>query len=273
MERRHRGIVARSGLFAACLLGMGTLVLSSSGCGGSDGETIPAPISLTRRVEGASQAVSGATVKAWATLDANNTVQEVGVTLPMRVVMNPPTDGSGPSGAAAVVAFPAEVQSSTYFDHFEMHWNPQGHPPAQRYGVPHFDFHFYSVTPQAVAAITPPDPTPPTADRVPAGYAYSGANQTVPQMGVHAVAGSEFAPNAPPFSASMVLGYYGGQMHFVEPMVTQDLMIRKQNFALTVPVPTTLGRSTRYPTRFTGIYDAGTDSYNLVFSNFVTTTQ
>lgn len=34
-------------------------------------------------------------------------------------------------------------------------WNPHGHAPLGIYTEPHFDFHFYTVPPEAVASITP----------------------------------------------------------------------------------------------------------------------
>ena len=37
-------------------------------------------------------------------------------------------------------------------------WNAHGHPPAHVYGVPHFDFHFYTITQAARDAIDPADP-------------------------------------------------------------------------------------------------------------------
>lgn len=248
--------------------------ISLAGCSGG-GDILGRGEQPTRvQVVGTTQQVSGAQVVSWATINRQtNLVEEVGVTVPLAVIQNPPSGGSGPAGAFAVLPFPAQVKSSAYFDHVALHWNPAGHPPQFRYGVPHFDFHFYSIPSEEVARITPPDPTPPAADRVPSGYTYPGPNATVPQMGVHASPNADFAPGAPPFTASMVLGYYGGRMIFLEPMVTQSLLLQQQNVTLAVPRPAVLGRATRYPTTFRATYNAATDSYEMVFSDFVSVAQ
>jgi hypothetical protein len=264
------------------------LSFSLAGCGGgSNSTTLAGP---TRIVTGQSQVVSGATVTTWGRLDATDTVIAAGVTLPLSVLQNPPapvvnrgrhaghddreteTDTVGPAGAFIVTDFPAAVKQTTYLNHFEMHWNPDGHPPA-RYAARHFDFHFYNIPVAEVLAITPPDPVAPAANRIPEGYIYTGAQDTVPQMGVHAVDSSEFAPGAPPFLASMILGYYNGRMNFVEPMITQAALLNKQTITLNVPRPAVLGQATRYPTKFTATYNASLDAYECVFTDFVNVTQ
>jgi len=241
------------------------LAIGLTGCGGSDSSS-----SGDQTINGASQQVAGATVSTFARVDSNNTVLMAGAQVPLAVLTNPPAaPGTGNAGALVTIAFPAQVQQSTYLNHFEMHWEPNGHPPAA-FQVPHFDLHFYNQTVAQVAAVAPPDPTPPAADHVPAGYTYAGADQTVPQMGVHAVDPSQLQNG---FTDVMIAGFYGGRMTFVEPMVTQAMLAQKQNFTLAVPRPAVLGLSTRYPTKFTATYDAGTNAYTFVFSDFVSVTQ
>ena len=261
---------------AAVAVAATATLLTLAGCGGS-GTTDPfSNLSPPgRRITGATATIGGREVSSWATIDGNNVVTEVGVTLPLGVIQNPPAQpGSGPLGAIAVLPFPAQAQSGTFLNHFEMHWNPDGHEPARYEHSPHFDLHFYAVPEADVRAIAPGvDPAPPAADRVPDGYLYPGPNALVPQMGVHAVSKAEFAPGAPPFDASMILGYYNGRMTFVEPMITQELLLSKQTISLPIARPAVLGRATRYPTRFTGTYDARAGAYQLVLSDFVTAAQ
>jgi hypothetical protein len=78
-------------------------------------------------------------------------------------------------------------------------WNPAGHEPDHVYTLPHFDFHFYKITPAQVMAMMPSDPqwntkaaSLPAANFVPAGYqaAHVLANipagaAAVPMMGLH----------------------------------------------------------------------------------------
>jgi hypothetical protein len=224
-------------------------------------------------------------------MDAANRVIESGVTVPFSLIQNPPTpvlnrvtrhaghdhradevEAVGPAGAFVVVDFPDVVKQTTYLNHFELHWNPAGHPPDDIYGAAHFDLHFYNDTVAQVLAIAPPDPVAPASNRIPTGYVYAGAEQTVPQMGVHAVPLSDLAPGAE-FSASMILGYYNGRMNFVEPMITQNTFLSKQAVTLTVPQPAVLGQATRYPTKFTATYDAAINAYQCTFSEFVNVSQ
>ena len=254
-------------------------LLTLAGCGGSgttDAFSNLSPSGVVgRRITGATATIGGRAVSSWATVDRNNVVTEVGVTLPLAVIENPPAQpGSGPLGAIAVLPFPAQAQSSTFLNHVEMHWNPSGHEPGRYENIPHFDLHYYAVPESEVRAIAPGrDPAAPATNQVPDGYLYPGQDALVPQMGVHAVSKAEFAPGAPPFSASMILGYYNGRMTFVEPMITQELLKSRKTISLPIARPAVLGRATRYPTRFTGTYDARAGAYQLVLSDFVTAAQ
>ncbi len=219
-------------------------------------------------VEGSSTTILGAKVSTWAKVAPGNVVQEVGVNLPMKIVIGPPSKpGTGPSGAIATLPFPAVVQQMAYFNHFEMQWNPHGHPPACCFGVPHFDFHFYAVPEDVVRQIGFLDPKAPTKDRLPAGFIYLGQKACVPQMGVHASRPGDMKPNKD-FRSVMIAGFYNGNMHFVEPMITRAFLMKKQSFTLAVPRPATLGRETLYPTQFNGIFDPVKQEYRLVFSGF-----
>jgi hypothetical protein len=90
-------------------------------------------------------------------------------------------------------------QNPTPFRFVQLNWNPAGHEPAAIYGLPHFDFHFYTVPPEVRDEIVPTNPDfvamaaslpeaqlrPPfyvdnaTAVGLPAGAV------TVPRMGLH----------------------------------------------------------------------------------------
>jgi hypothetical protein len=162
----------------------------------------------------------------------------------------PALPGTGPSRALSSIPFPELVRNTSYFDHFEIHWVPSGHIP-DRYAHPHFDAHFYSIPEIEVLQIYPPDPQPPAANRLPAGYVYLGPNAVTPQMGVHAFPASDLG-SPQPFSAVMVAGFFNNNMIFLEPMFTHDFIMANARFSLPVPRPTVLGRSTLYPQKFEG---------------------
>jgi hypothetical protein len=72
-------------------------------------------------------------------------------------------------------------------------------------------------------------------------------------------------------SEVLIFGFHGGKMHFIEPMVTRDILLQKQPSTYAIPVPSVLGAATRYPTKFSLACDAAANTYQLVFSNFVLT--
>jgi len=49
-------------------------------------------------------------------------------------------------GHEIVMSYPKWVLENTNFKHFVLNWNPQGHVPAGIYDIPHFDFHFYTIS-------------------------------------------------------------------------------------------------------------------------------
>ena len=128
--------------------------------------------------------------------------------------------------------------------------------------------HFYSIPPTEVMGVTIPDPNPPGAALIPAGYIYPGAELTVPQMGVHAVRPQDLEK---PFTDVLIFGFYGGRMTFIEPMVTQARLLQKQPITYVIPVPPAMGKITRYPTKFRLVYDQEAKACHLIFSDFVAT--
>lgn len=249
---------ARSGVIPGLLV-VGAFIISLAGCGGGTDTG-------SHFVPGGSQNVNGSNVSTWARVNPDNSVMSVGATIPFSLIQNPPGQpGGGPAGAIATLAFPAQVQSTTYFNHLELHWNPNGHPPAFTM-LPNFDLHFYGVTPQEVLQVTSPDPMDPAADHVPSNYVYPPASDTVPEMGRHAHNPADYQGD---FTKVMVVGFYNGQMTFLEPTLRQIYLQQKLNFTLSVPRPLVLGRATRYPTTFTATYDPVRDSYTFEFSDFV----
>jgi hypothetical protein len=227
---------------------------------------------------GESAVIDGARVVTWALVSPHdNTILAAGVTFSLKLAENMPEPGDGPAGAIAALAFPSVVQDSTFFNHLEIQSNPHGHeaPPGSvnpdRNRVPHFDFHFYGIPEEQVWAIPdlrPPLPAVP-ADRLPAGYTQPG--RSVLQMGRHA--GPKWALTDPnPLSTIVLAGYLpdGSQMHFLEPMISQEVLLARQDFTLPVPTPQNLGRAapTLYPTSFNALFQG--NAYSFVYSDFVT---
>jgi hypothetical protein len=147
-------------------------------------------------------------------------------------------------------------------------WNPHGHPPEHVYTTPHFDFHFYTIGEAARMAIAPSGPAADAkpADAVlPAGFVTDGA--TVPMMGKHYLSpvNPEFSGGT--FTATPILGYYGGHQIFVESMVTLEYLNGKPSLAKPFPQPAQIESKGFYPAQWSVSYDAAAHRYDIGFSS------
>lgn len=146
-------------------------------------------------------------------------------------------------------------------------WNAHGHPPAHVYGVPHFDFHFYTISEEARMAIKPVGPAAkavPAAPDLPAGFMTDGA--TIPMMGKHYIDAKSPEFHGTPFTATPIYGYYGGRNIFIEQMVTRAYLLaatRPRNASL--PQPARYAQDGVYPTHWSIVHDAAAHRYDIVF--------
>jgi len=142
------------------------------------------------------------------------------------------------------------------------------------YTTPHFDVHFYTITPQQRDAITPADPAfaaktarQPSADALPPGYTLDPA--AVPRMGVHAAAsnGSEF--QGAPFASTFIYGFYDGGMIFLEPMMTRALLLSRPDTTMSIATPARYPKPGAYPTSYGYKYDASARERRIELRGFV----
>lgn len=212
-------------------------------------------------------------VCAWVTMEGERPV-EVGATVPMSLIEAVPADAPmvWPPEQLADLELPVEARALG-IDHLGINWEAHGHPPAT-FMTPHFDFHFYSVSRETVRAIDCSDVSKPSS--LPAGYALPDiaipdmgtlVGLCVPQMGMHAMPSAD-ANATEAFGASMILGYYGGQSIFFEPMVSQELLLSGKDFTLPVPAVKGLPAGVRYPRELQATYDSKNRQYRLVASGF-----
>jgi hypothetical protein len=232
---------------------------------------VPAPAAFDA-LHGECKAVFGSEVCSWG-VRADTGITEFGVTMPVASVEQAPMDGPMvfPPVANAILALPAEVAATTGFKYVAVGWELHGHPPAL-FLTPHFDFHFYTTTPEAAAAMDCTNLVKPAA--MPAGYALPDVDipgmgtlvgLCVPQMGMHAIAANEIEQREP-FGASMIVGYYGGDLIFLEPMISKVKLMESATFEMPVPsVPPNTPASVRWPKTFTAQYNADTRAYRLAF--------
>jgi hypothetical protein len=245
---------------------VGILIAGLAGCG--DGEQV---------VEGDCSTVFGGDLCTWGTMDGGE-VTEFGATVSMSFVENAPMEGEMvfPPPFIAVVALPEEVQAATGFNHMGVNWEIFGHPP-ETWLTPHFDFHFYTVTPDAVQAIDCGETSKPA--ELPSEYALPDLEipemgvtligACVPTMGMHAARESELAqPDV--FESSMIVGYYDQDLIFLEPMIAKAKLMQESSFPMDVPAVPNAAANVKWPTSFQAVYDADSRTYRFVFSGFST---
>ena len=213
----------------------------------------------------------------------------MGVAMTEAALTNLPNTPNAPSPSAVMLqlALPTDAPVTGY-NHVMLDWNPQGHEPAQVYTLPHFDFHFYQVTPAQVMAIMPTDPqfaaksaSLPAAQFVPTGYQAAStlagipaAAAVVPMMGLHwlSVTSPELQP--PPagksFTETFIYGSYDGKFIFLEPMITKAYLESLKN---TAGMTRNLGTAAQvatpgyYPAAYAIRYDATAKEYRISLEN------
>lgn len=259
--------------------------------------------STTYRLDGDSAKVGDGMARAYVLFDrATDAPTEIGVAFDERALEALPTDGSGHHGGHGPVhqyLFPLPEGRTAPFRFIELGWNPKGHEPDGVYrDVPHFDFHFYTVSVAERDAIVPSDPAyaakandVPTAEYVPPFTVQLGppgtapVDMAVPQMGVHwsdvrspelqALLGKPEAYQ--PFTRTFIHGSWGGRFHFWEPMVTRAHIVAKRTATdpavrdevIPLPVPARYHVPGHYPTAYRITWDAAAREYRIALTGLV----
>lgn len=200
--------------------------------------------------------------RSWIRISHTGVPAEIGVEM-TREALTP-----GEHGGSFVLPLHHKAIDATAFEHVVVDWNPHGHPPSGIFTVPHFDFHFYTITneermaipiyPMAMAAFDnlPPD------GYMPASYTPDPGG--VPQMGKH-WGNRSVAPGT--FTKTMTYGSYNGELAFIEPMITQQVLVSGAEFSLPYAQPTLFAEHTWYPSRYNFYVKNG--KYYVTLSDFV----
>ncbi|NEP18036.1 MAG: hypothetical protein F6J97_14210 [Leptolyngbya sp. SIO4C1] len=222
------------------------------------------------RFEGDLHPLGAGTVRAYVELDARSRPQEIGVILTEAALDNLPNH-------AAEVVLPLPTQAhGTAFDHIGFNWRSHGHDPMPIYGEPHFDIHFYTITPEQRAEITAVGANlgkvykTPDAELVPTGYVMA-PDSAEPGMGSHWVdtAAEELQGSPHGFSRTLIYGFHDGEMTFIEPMVTTAFLKSQQDDESTFAVPSRYTRAGSYPTAYRITYDEAAEEYVFALTQFV----
>lgn len=256
--------------------------------------------SAAARRYGTSVKLGDGQARSYVTLDPQTGAPaEIGVALSERALEGLPTAGSGHHGAGMVThefILTMPEGNGTPFKFVELNWNPMGHEPDGVYqDVPHFDFHFYTITKDERDAIVPESAefesqanNLPTGDYVPAFSVPLGppgappAKLAVPKMGVHwsDVRSAELQKllGKPelykPFTATFIHGSWNGQFTFWEPMITRAHILEKKatndpavrDQVIPISVPAKYKVSGYYPAAYRITWDKAAKEYRIALT-------
>lgn len=225
----------------------------------------PATEGDLQRVEGKSGKLFGATVKSFAKVKPDGTVAKVGVDVPLAGLTAGPLKHAFQDDL--VLEVPAVAKEQTIINHLRANWLPTGHGPTP-YGEPHFDFHFLRGTVAEIDAVEcRADATMPTADKLPPGY--GTPELCVSQMGYHSWPKEDLSSGK--FTSSLIMGYWKGNVIFLEPMIPISTFEKKASFEIPIAKPESAGgKTTLYPTRMIATWDAASETYTFEFDTFET---
>jgi hypothetical protein len=177
-------------------------------------------------------------------------------------------DMTGPEPTMEMIFTFPKAAKGIAFDHVGFHWNPVGHPPAQIYGVPHFDAHFYTISQEQRKGIVATGPDlkkcqkAPESRFVPTGYILP-PDTIVPNMGAHWIDMKTPELNGKPFTSTFLYGTYNGQTAFWEPMVALSYLESKPSLVEDIKAPAEYDKSGYYPTRYRVSYNADRKEYTI----------
>lgn len=204
-------------------------------------------------------------VQSWIKMDENNKPTAIGLTFSESALLDlPVTDNN-----QLPLSLPAEA-STTAFNHISIDWNPQGHEPAGVYDKPHFDIHFYLISPQDRQTISPNGDVAalsklPSADAVPQGYIMPpGPPHIVPGQGIHWSDSTSPEFRGQPFTQTFIYGFANAKLDFFEPMITKTYLETKPDFNSDLKLPGAYPKSgVSYPTKMSIKYDAANKEYMI----------
>ena len=166
-----------------------------------------------------------------------------------------------------VAKFPSDIPLLP-FNHAGVNWNPHGHPPNDIYGIPHFDFHFYMISPEQRNLITARGEDIEKCQRVPAAgtlpesYVYAlGAEE--PGMGGHWVDPNSHEFHGQTFTSSFIYGTHDGEIIFWEPMITKAYLEERPDVTIPLSVPARYSKTGYYPTSYSITFDENRREYTV----------
>jgi hypothetical protein len=220
-------------------------------------------------IYGPAVALGDDSIRSFITLNENKRPQSLGLQFGENALKGLPTDTMpGMPDYMYHLSLP-QFANSTGVDHIEADWNPFGHEPHAIYGVPHFDFHFYYITPEEQASVIPgPDLVPVPAQFIPKDY-FVPVPVAVPDMGVHWFDSTASEFHGVPFTSTFIYGFYHGAMTFIESMIAKSSLETHPDFSAVIKQPQAFQKSNYYPASYQLKYDGVKHMYVLTLSGLI----
>ena len=205
-----------------------------TGCGDDGGP------GAAGRFTGPSQPFGSGTAQAFVTLDEQGDPTALGAILSEDVLLSLPTTDedvllSLPTTDTEVILALPDEGTNTPFNFVRINFMPGGHPPPGIYDEPHFDFHFFLITEQELAAVGPSDPDfqekgaqTPAPEFTPPDYEPDPVS--IPGHGNHWSDPTSPEFQGQPFTATLIYGFYEGRVIHLEPMVTSAFLLTQPDF-------------------------------------------
>jgi len=208
------------------------------------------------------------TARSWVKTNGKGEPQAIGVSLSKEALQGLPSGEHLRTTHAVPYAYdvPLPQQADkTPFKHLVIDWNPQGHEPEGIYDRPHFDMHFYMISPEERMQIGADDPKSeifPPASQIPEGYIATPGS--VPQMGKHWADPASEEYQGQEFTKTFIYGSYNGAFTFYEPMITLAYLQSEPNATMAIKQPSEFAKSGFYPMQYQIKYDAAAEEYLIV---------
>ncbi len=222
-----------------------------------------------KTVPGQMKSMGNGTIWSWVEYGPGGTPAAIGVTFTETALSGlPETTPPGGHSIDYELELPKRAGVAPY-NHVVVNWNPAGHVPPGVYDVPHFDFHFYMITPEERGRITVKKEDmarharKPPAKFIPAGYILPDGTQE-PRMGSHWIDpdGPEF--HNQPFRKTFIYGSYDGHVTFYEPMISLAyLREHRGNAAEPIKLPASFEKPGHYPVAYAVKHDAVRKEYTV----------
>lgn len=186
----------------------------------------------------------------WVELDASGKPLKVAISID-DAALGSTTKGHGhgatghDAGNHFVLPF-HENATATIFNHVWLNWNPDGHEPDGIYNVPHFDIHYYMVSPSKRETFTETEKleNDMEAQYLPANHV---GVHPIPAMGRHYVDTTSPELNGEKFTQTFIYGSYDREMIFLEPMITLEFLQDTMEFVRDIPYANKVQKSGYYP--------------------------